>query len=222
MTAWKTLARSQNIIGEGPSRKAGVGAPGGLSRFSIRLLISAQVTISGSCDGSPHGALCSAGSLLEILPLSPSAFPLQYINNPLKKKGYLLNDFDSVAFWKRHSSGDLKSSELMSGRLGRRDERAEHGDLGGSESPLSNAITEGARHALCSMISTDILIFYCVLLCLLCLCILLFLLKDFSFPLRVPINIFLEGWLLVMNFFSYCLPRKLYLSFYSKWYYHWI
>ena len=37
--------------------KAVLGIPGWLSQFSIQLLISVQVIISGSWDGAPSGAL---------------------------------------------------------------------------------------------------------------------------------------------------------------------
>ena len=41
----------------GIENKAGEGAPGWLSRLSVRLLISAQVMIPGSWDRAPHQAL---------------------------------------------------------------------------------------------------------------------------------------------------------------------
>ena len=51
------------------------GAPEWRSQSSVRLLVSAQVMISGSWDQALHGAPHSAGSLLEILSSSPSAPP---------------------------------------------------------------------------------------------------------------------------------------------------
>ena len=57
-----------------------LGAPGYLSQLSIRLLILAQVMISGSWDWAPCWALPWAWSMLEILlpsfTLSPFFFPL--------------------------------------------------------------------------------------------------------------------------------------------------
>ena len=49
-----------------------LGAPGWLS--GLKPLPSAQVVIPGSWDGAPHGALCSAGSLLPLLSL-PASLP---------------------------------------------------------------------------------------------------------------------------------------------------
>ena len=47
------------------------GAPGWLHRLAVRLLISAQVMVSGSWDWAPSWALCWTLSLLEML-----SFPL--------------------------------------------------------------------------------------------------------------------------------------------------
>ena len=58
------------------------GSPGGLSQLRIQLMISAWVLISGSWDGAPCQAPCSAGSLLETLPL-PLPLALVLAHSPL-------------------------------------------------------------------------------------------------------------------------------------------
>lgn len=67
--------------------KEGTGAPGvgGLSRFSVWLLVSAQGMILGSRVRAPGQALCSMGSLLANSP-SLCLFSLSKINLKIRKE----------------------------------------------------------------------------------------------------------------------------------------
>lgn len=67
--------------------KEGTGAPGvgGLSWFSVWLLVSAQGMILGSRDRAPGQALCSMGSLLANSP-SLCLFSLSKINLKILKE----------------------------------------------------------------------------------------------------------------------------------------
>ena len=56
----------------GETKVNNAGAPGWLSRLSVGLLISAQVTISGLWDWALHWTPCWVRGLLKIPPLSPS------------------------------------------------------------------------------------------------------------------------------------------------------
>ena len=67
------LGSGAHLFGQGVAVK--IGAPGWLSRLSIRILISAQAVISWLWDRAPHQALHWAWSLLGILSPSPSAPP---------------------------------------------------------------------------------------------------------------------------------------------------
>ena len=75
VTRWNTEMSQENLPYYRVLRRHKSGAPGGLSRLSVRLLISAQVVIPGSWDRAPCPALCGVWSLLRILSLLPLPLP---------------------------------------------------------------------------------------------------------------------------------------------------
>ena len=73
---------------------------GWLSQLSIRLLVSAQVMISGSWHRAPRWALSGAWSLLKILSPSPSAPPTALGSlSKKKKKDFTSKEWDNRGAW---------------------------------------------------------------------------------------------------------------------------
>ena len=76
------------------------GGPGWLSWLSIRLLVSAQVMISGSCDWALHQAPCSVESLLEVLsPPLPLPILLPSLPPSVHSYAYFLSLSQKIFFF---------------------------------------------------------------------------------------------------------------------------